>query len=308
MNYKITVAFCPAAAFLAVAISTHAAPETSAGTVIASLGELSVTSDDLEAEVLRLPPEQRAEFRSNPARVAKITESLIVTKFLAAGARKRGLDRQALVLSEIKLSEERVLARWEQERLEAAILVPDLSKRAEELYKSDPRKYSIQPTYRTQHILIDVKCRTNEAALERANQVRREILAGLDFNEAVSRYSDDPSAVKNAGDIWFVAAGAVQSEYSEAMQKLQRGEISQPVRTIFGWHLIKLTDTTAAKQYAFEEVRDSILKELRQDYIRRNTEEIGARIRSDPNIKVDAQALDAFTKQAGIPPQPASAR
>jgi parvulin-like peptidyl-prolyl isomerase len=281
-----------------------------AGSVVASLGDVSVTTEDFDAELLRMPPELRTDFRTDPKRVAKVVENILVTRALATGAKANGIDRDAEAMREIQISAEKILARRERERIEASIQVPDLGKRAEELYKTNRDRYAVQPTYRTQHILVSLRCRSKDEGLARVTQARKEIVAGLGFEEAVARYSDDPSAAKNKGDIGPMTIDKVAAEYGEVMQKLKPGEISQPVQTQFGWHIIKLIDSTPRVPYRFEEVRESIIAELRNEYIRARTDEIIGKIRSDPAIKINTEAMDSLVVsiQPGAPAKPASPR
>ena len=279
-----------------------------AATVLATNGEVTVTSDDFEAEMLRMPKEQRHEFRASGQRIAKVVENLLTTKTLAAAARKNGIDRNPLVRQEIELNAEKVLARWERERLEEAIVVPDLSKRAREVFLANPGKYTIPAYYRTSHILVDMKCRTREAALARASEARKEVLGGLDFAAAVARYSDDPTAARNKGNLDAMPAEGLVPEYIEAVRKLKPGELSEPVVTQFGVHVIRLVETTPAVARRFEEVQAVIVEELRQEFLRTKSDEISAGIRTDPAIKVNSEAIDALKTRVGAPPEAAKPR
>jgi parvulin-like peptidyl-prolyl isomerase len=283
-----------------LALATLALPST-ASPVLATNGQVSVTAEDFEAELLRIPKEQRFEFRASAQRIGKLVENILVNKALAAEARKQGLDKAVLAQREMELAAEKVLARLERERLEEAIQVPDLSKRARELYLANPGKYAIPASYHTQHILVDTRCRTRDAAMARAAEARKEIVAGLDFAEAVKRYSDDSVAARTQGDIGLLSADRLAPEYAAAAGKLKPGELSEPVQTQFGFHIIKLVAATPSKARRFEEVRDEITAELRQDYLRAKSEEITTRIRSDPAIKINVEAMDALKTQIPAP-------
>jgi parvulin-like peptidyl-prolyl isomerase len=263
---------------------------------------VSVTAEDFEAEMLRIPKEQRFEFRASAQRIGTVVENLLVTKTLAAAARKSGIDQAALTKREIELTAEKVLARLERERLEEAIQVPDLSKRAREIYLASPSKYAIPANLHTQHILVDTKCRTRDAAFARAAEARKEILAGLDFGEAAMRYSDDAVANRNKGDLGAMSAERLAREYAEVAEKLKPGELSEPVATQFGVHIIKMVAIIPAKPRSFDEVKDQIIAELRQDYLRGKSAEITTRIRTDPAIKINVEAMDALKTQIATPP------
>ncbi len=78
--------------------------------------------------------------------------------------------------------------------------------------------------------------------LDEINDIRREILSGKDFADAAELYSQDEISAKNSGDLGFFARGEMVPEFEEAAFSLQTGEISEPVKTKFGYHLIKVEE------------------------------------------------------------------
>lgn len=83
----------------------------------------------------------------------------------------------------------------------------------------------------------------DEEILAKALKVREEILAGKDFNEAAFEYSDDPSAKHNRGNLGYFSGFQMVAPFEDAAFTLAQGEISQPVKSSFGYHLIKVHDT-----------------------------------------------------------------
>jgi len=88
----------------------------------------------------------------------------------------------------------------------------------------------------TRHILVPT--------LEEANEVRAQLVGGADFTELAKEKSVDPSVVENGGNMGFNPRGQMVPEYDEVAFSLQKGELSQPVQTQFGWHVIQLVDTS----------------------------------------------------------------
>lgn len=83
----------------------------------------------------------------------------------------------------------------------------------------------------------------DEEILAKALKIREEILAGKDFNEAAFEYSDDPSAKHNRGNLGYFSGFQMVAPFEDAAFTLPQGEISQPVKSSFGYHLIKVHDT-----------------------------------------------------------------
>jgi len=109
----------------------------------------------------------------------------------------------------------------------------------------------MQWSVRTSHILVsltlDATPKDSLTAYQRAMSIRKRILAGENFDTLARKLSNDPSAKQNAGDIGYMDVFSTVYEYENAMYSLKTGEISMPVRTKYGYHIIKVTDKKPAK-------------------------------------------------------------
>lgn len=265
----------------------------------------TVTKADFEQEIARIPKDQQFQYLASAERVARTVEGILVTKTLAAQARQAGIHEEAAVKAEIASATEKILARHRTERAEAAMTVPDLAKRAEELYKSDLRKYSEKDIVHAMHILIDARCRSADAAKARALEARAEIAAGKPFAEVARKYSDDPSAAKNGGDLGPILLDNLSPPFVEAALALKPGELSEPVLTNFGYHVIRLESVKKGRQYSFGEVRESIIAEAREDWMKQQRKVFVEKITADPQLKLELDAIQALKTNLDAPaPQP----
>lgn len=103
-------------------------------------------------------------------------------------------------------------------------------------------------TYTASHILVDDE--------NKANKILEEIENGLDFAEAAKKYSLDPSK-ENGGSLGTFPKGVMVPEFQEGLDKLSIGEVSKPVKSQFGYHLIKLDDKKVNEQN-FEDIKDNV--------------------------------------------------
>ncbi|MCS7275175.1 MAG: alpha/beta fold hydrolase [Candidatus Bipolaricaulota bacterium] len=128
-------------------------------------------------------------------------------------------------------------------------------------------KYDEPEQVRARHILIRVPEGASEAEVAKAKQqieqIRQELEKGADFAELAQKYSQDPGSARNGGDLGFFQRGQMVPEFEESAFTLEIGAISEPVRTQFGFHLIKVEEKKPARQPALAEIRDRVL----QDYI-----------------------------------------
>jgi peptidyl-prolyl cis-trans isomerase C len=121
---------------------------------------------------------------------------------------------------------------------------------------------------RLRHVLVLVKEGASDAdkagAQKKAAGIRAELDAGLDFDEAVAKYSDDPESARNGGDLGYVVRGMLPEDLEKPAFELQVGGHSRPVQTKFGWHILRLEEKRAAQKLRFEAVRDDLEQLLSQ--------------------------------------------
>ena len=266
--------------------------------VLVENGVTKLTRGEYEADLLRLPEDMRDEFASSPTRLTKLLNSMLVAKTLAMEARKAGVDRDPQVVKLLALENDRALAAVQIQRIgQAAAEDFDARKdemlaRAREDYAIHKDKYRAPEEVMASHILFDVHEGDADAALARAREARARLVAGADFAALAKELSDDPSAKQNGGELGWFGAGKMDPQFTQAAFALKSvGDLSEPVRSRFGYHLIRLEGRRQARQLSFDEVKETIMGELRTRYIKDQREAKVAAIREDPNVKVNAEAV-----------------
>jgi len=189
----------------------------------------------------------------------------------------------ASVASEIQVSEEEIETYYqahqddfqEPERLKLAYLslsVDGLMDRVsvsdEEIrryYEEHKDLYSTPEERRVAHILISSSEEGEEAAEAKAEKVYQELQQGGDFAALAKRYSDDPGSADQGGDLGYIEKGMLDPQFDEVAFSLPEGEVSEPVRTEFGYHIIKVLEVKPAKVKPLSEVRDEIARELKRE-------------------------------------------
>ncbi|WP_378941804.1 peptidylprolyl isomerase [Paracoccus sp. R86501] len=115
------------------------------------------------------------------------------------------------------------------------------------------------------HILVETK--------EEAEKIKAELDGGADFGEMAEKNSTGPSG-PNKGDLGWFAADQMVAPFSEAVAGMEKGAVSDPVETEFGWHLIKLNDTRMREAPKLEEVRDQLAQMIRRDKVEAEIERL----------------------------------
>lgn len=159
----------------------------------------------------------------------------------------------------------------------------------DQYYKSHMELFSARPKARISHILKYLPKTATEAdyavALKEITAVRNEILAGLDFAEAARKYSEDPSKEKG-GDLGEVVGGEMVPEFDKTAFSIKPGDVSEPVRTRFGWHLILVREKTEAATAPLEKVRGEIENRIFSELLVSHKNEWVKRIKKDALIDI----------------------
>ena len=285
----------------------HAQTIVKPGTVLASSAQAKVTYEDLIAELERLPEENRLEFMLSQKRVATVVENMLINKVMAAEARQSGLQNNPKAAAEIRNQTEKVLAKYRREEIEATAPKIDLTPLAREIFLTRLKNFERPAVYTSWHTLIKTKGRSHEAALELAMMIKAKVDAGEPLEAIARQYSDDESVTINAGFIRPTPLSYLDRGFASALEKLKLNE-SAIVETDYGVHIVRLLKMVARNRPTFEDVKPELLAEAEKTYQQRIVENYLNKLRSDPTMKVDSEALaQVRPKLPEIPPPPPAA-
>ncbi len=153
--------------------------------------------------------------------------------------------------------------------LGASLKVDDAA--LEALYEERKASLKTREQRRASHILIAVAADADKdtvaKAKAKADAIRAQLEAGKKFAELARKNSDDPGSAKQGGDLGFFGHGDMVPEFDKAVYAMKKGDISAPIRTQYGFHIIKLTDIEGGKTPPLADVRDELIHELQQDKV-----------------------------------------
>lgn len=137
----------------------------------------------------------------------------------------------------------------------------DLKARYEEKVKATSSNEQRQ----AQHILITVDAKTKDAdALKKVQDIEKRIKAGEDFGKLAKEFSQDPGSVANGGDLGLATRGQFVPEFDKTLFSLKVGEVSEPVKTQYGYHIIKLNKIQKPDVPSYAALKPEIEKEARE--------------------------------------------
>lgn len=183
----------------------------------------------------------------NEEGIKVLTDEMVNQVILLADAYKNNLDKDDEFEAELKLVKDNMLKNYAMHKIfeQVEATEEDLKK----YYEDNKEMLSPSTNYTASHILVEDE--------NKANDIYEEIQNGLDFAEAAKKYSLDPSG-SNGGSLGKFPKGVMVKEFQDGLEKLQPGQISKPVKSQFGYHIIKLDDVENISPKDFEEVRDTV--------------------------------------------------
>lgn len=246
-------------------------PITSATDTAVSVNQVLATgpngvvihSADVLAEVSRLPEVTRKAFLGQPDSVQQLTSNLLVRRILAKEAARDGLEKDPLVAASVNIARDRVLsdARLANLDTQNAPSEAALEAYARSLYQAEPSKFEQPAQTRVRHILIP---NAGLASLEKAKELLSQLRGGASFEDLAKANSSDTVSAANGGDLGFFSDGKMVRPFEDAVNKLAKpGDLSEPVETQFGYHIIRLEERRAKGRQSFEEVRPKLKAEAR---------------------------------------------
>lgn len=121
---------------------------------------------------------------------------------------------------------------------------------------------------RAAHILIEVNDKVTEAqAKAKIEDIQARLAKGEKFEALAKEFSQDPGSANNGGDLGFAGPGVYDPDFETALYGLKQDQVSAPVRTTFGWHLIKLLGVEAPEVPSFASLKDKLTRELKAQQV-----------------------------------------
>lgn len=201
----------------------------------------------------------------------QVRDEVVLREIFMQEAEKRGLAASTEYKQQIEFARQTLLIRELFADFQKKNPVTDAEVQAEyDKFKAQ----SGGTEYRARHILVEKE--------DEAKALIAQIKGGAKFEDVAKKNSKDPGSGENGGDLDYAAPGAYVPEFSQAMVKLKKGEMTEtPVKSQFGWHIIKLEDSREAKFPPIEEVKGQIQQRITQQKLGEFRDSIRAKAKTD---------------------------
>ena len=222
--------------------------------ILATVGGLNITEADVNDFLANLG--QRGQGYNTPEGKKMILEQLVADKLLLLYAKRNLIESEPEFKAELAKLKDTLLVNYVGSKLLSEVRVSD--KEIEEYYNATPEKFKTGETVNASHILVETE--------EKAREIYAQIASGsISFEDAAKENSSCPSK-ENGGNLGDFTRGQMVPEFDQAVFAMEIGEVTAtPVKTQFGYHLIKLNGKTEAALTPFDEVKEGIRSMLENE-------------------------------------------
>jgi peptidyl-prolyl cis-trans isomerase C len=238
--------------FIAIFAVGCTSKENSTNPVIAKVNNTTITKEDFIKKINRLPEWARNRFQNEEGK-KQFLEEIIKEEILYQEAKKQGLNKDKEFQD--KLEEFKKMA------LIAVLLKKEVEEKAKadtkevrDFYDKHQDEFKTGLEVRASHVLVSTEAE--------AKDILKRVLKKESFSELAKKFSKDKGSAKKGGDLGFFGRGRMVPEFEKVAFSLEPGEVSNPVKSQFGYHIIQVTDRKEGKLRDFEEVKASVERRL----------------------------------------------
>ena len=257
---------------------------------------LVVTASDVESDMTRMPEESRRIVVTKPDTLQQIASNLMIRRALAHEAEVSGLAQIASVQAALALARDRIYSDARLAQMDAQNVPSDatIQTYARQLYLTNSEKFERPAQTRARHILL---ANTGPESMEKARELLSKLRGGASFEELAKANSIDPGSAARGGDLGYFGAGKMIRPFEDAVNKLAKtGDLSEPIESQFGLHIIKLEDRRDKGRVSFEDVRADLMVEAKTAILNdARIQKVGS---LSKDIQFDEAAIQAFAKSS----------
>ena len=240
---------------LTITIGSLSATAATADPVVAEIGSEKITLSQFQTELEKLPPNLR-QMASDKKIQKEFLEQLATSRLLYQEGVKQGLTKDPAVKNQIdEATHKIVLGALLQREIESRIKAPS-QEEVNQYYLTHADEFQQEKQVKARHILL--KDETE------AKKISAELQKGADFTALARDKSSCPSAAQG-GDLGFFTRNRMVKEFADAAFTLKKGEVSPPIKTKFGYHIIMVEEIKEASAKPLDEVRTTIENKLTQE-------------------------------------------
>ena len=258
-------------------------------TVLAKIGNKTITQSDFDRIISYYPEEQRKAIESNPKIKFKLLRGVVQWIVISDIAKKKGFDKKPEIKKELELALNRFLA-GEYLAWVMGQSVDVTDKDIKQYYEANKQEFKSPERVEARHILFkvakDATEKQKKEVRKKAELVLKKIRNGADFAKLAEEYSDDPGSKSRGGLLGYFARGRMVKPFEKVAFSLKPGEVSDIVETRFGYHIIKVEKRQPAGILPLDQVKDRIKRKLFDEFKRAKISEYVEKAMKKADVKI----------------------
>jgi peptidyl-prolyl cis-trans isomerase C len=260
------------------------------GEVVARYGGDTLTSDELVVELQRLPQRSRALMDGEARK--RFVENYVLNDLLYAEGVREGLANDPEIERQVNDLRRRLVVQRVVRKLQDIPPVTDEQVKA--YYEANPERYSTT-TIKARHILVKDE--------QKARELREQVVKQPDqFGEVAKANSADSASARKGGDLGFFGHGRMVPEFEAAAFALdEQGEISEVVKTPYGFHIIQLEERREGQPKPFDQVKEQIRASLRNEALQERTKGFYDQLKQQADLTIDEVVLERVAQSIPEP-------
>ncbi|MGE3261496.1 MAG: peptidylprolyl isomerase [Bacteriovoracia bacterium] len=239
----------------AVALATLLGANAFAAVELAKIGSKSLTDADMKNLVGAIPEGQKQQINGDANIKNRMVENLVAEELFVQEGEKTGLAKDKEFQAALERARRQLLA---NRYLQKSIMPKITDANVRKFFDANKLRYN-QDEVHAFHVLLKTEAE--------AKEVYSKAKGGEDFEVLAKKYSKDPTSAQNMGDLGFMTRSRMPPQFSEAAFAMKAGEISQPVKTPFGYHIIKMVEKREGKPVKFEDVKEQVRADYQNESI-----------------------------------------
>ncbi|MBT1070654.1 peptidylprolyl isomerase [Pelotalea chapellei] len=292
----IAVTLCAAALFGCQGGSTTSGSKAESkkeGQVLAEVNGSTITTGDYNRELKNLPEYLKA-MADTPQGRKEMLDTMVIRELILQQASKEGVDKGPEIEEKMKdLKKRLIVEAYLKKKVETDSQVSDAD--LKKFYQQNIDKFKAGEQIKASHILVKTE--------KEAKDLLAQIKSGANFEELAKKHSVDSSAAKG-GDLGWFGKGSMVPAFEKAALALKEGQVSDVVKSDFGFHIIKLTGKRPAGTRPFEEVKEQIKGAIMPTKQQEIFQKIKEDLKKDAKITVKEDALNAMGGKKESAPAP----
>jgi peptidylprolyl isomerase len=274
------------------------------GEIVARLGDVEISADDIRADIAGLNPRDQVAIARDPAALSRTVRLLLTNRLVLREAQAKDWERQPGIAARLEKAKEAAIV---ETFLQVMAAVPDSfpnDAQLQAVYEANMSAMVVPRQFQIAQIFISLSPSGDKDAEEKARRKLNAVQAklkppGSNFTAIIASDSDDRSSVEKGGELGWLSDPQLRPEIRAQVVGLEKGGVSDPIKLEDGWHIIKLIDTKASYTRPLSEVRAQLVEQMRDEQAATNRRAYLTKLIEKNPTAINELALSRLLEKSG---------